>query len=299
MRALTLLALMVAAALSGCSSPSAPEALGGAPAGVDVRGQVVDEEARAVAEALVSFPELVRSTRTDGDGKFLVDGVPPGNYTLTVARDGYENLTRTVTVNARTAVLLSIELRAITKSHAGHWETFPFVGIQQCMWFSPSFKAGCSFPYVAAIGTLDGNGVNVTQYGVPRDVMTNQYRYNFSARSGHAGIVSELGWTANTDASRIYALELSCAWYDAAVDDCVAPGQTTWEPGNTYARARGVSPLRIEWTQEKTEWLPWIMSRAYLNGETVGMALDQRVEMYNTVFYGDPPPPDWRVLEPR
>jgi hypothetical protein len=82
------------------------------------------------------------------------------------------------------------------------------------------------------------------------------------------------------------------------VDDCVAPGQTTSQPENTYARARGVSPLRIEWIHERPEWLPWVMARAYLSGPVdrpAGIALEQRVTLHNTVFYGAPVPDGFRI----
>jgi hypothetical protein len=295
-RALLLLIPLLAAALAGCAGGDAGQASDGEGAdagGVgSVAGQVLDDEQRPVADAAVSLAEANRSTSTSADGSFALDDVPAGEYTLNVLHEAFEIGNRTVTVTADDTVDLLVTLIPLPSDDAFH-ETFPFVGIQQCMWYTSVFKSGCGYPYTAAYYTAHDNGVNLSQYGAPPDVFDNNYRYNFSVRAEHTAIVSELAWEAGTDAAKFYTLELSCAWYDPVVDDCVAPGQTTWEAGNTYARARGVSPLRIEWTSERPDWLPWVMSRAYLSGDAavpLGAALEQKVTMYNTVFYGAPPP---------
>jgi hypothetical protein len=60
--------------------------------------------------------------------------------------------------------------------------------------------------------------------------------------------------------------------------------------------------LRIELQPRdvKPEWLPTIMARAYLSGPVerpAGAALDQRIEMYNSVFYGLNVPRGWTIFE--
>lgn len=293
--------------LAGCSSGSGSGSLGvdeGSDEGSQVevgalQGIVVDDERRPIPEAeIVAQPGDRRVTSSD-NGRFVFAKLPVGEYALNATRGGYYNASLKAVVEPRRTTSVLVTLLPLPADVA-FYESFPYSGLQRCMLYTNVFLASCSYPYTAAYGAAKQQGVNLSNYGLPPDVMENRYRYNFTAGPDHTGIVSELAWRAGTDAARYYVLQLSCAWYDAIVDDCVAPGQTTWQPTNTYARARGVNPLRIEWKQDlHPEWLPWVMSRAYLSGPAdrpAGVAVDQRIDMYNTVFYGAPVPNDWSIL---
>lgn len=284
------LLLWAGVVLAGCAGDDAGTADTGPAASAlgAVSGLVTDDEALPVADAHVEVAEHDVNATSAADGTFLLEALPAGNITLVVTHAEYENHTRPVQVQADEEVSVTVPLVPLPTEEA-YFELFPFAGFQQCMWYTPAFKSGCGYPYTAVYYTALQNGLNLSQYGAPSDVFDNQYRYNFTVRADHTGIVSELVWEAATDAAKYYSLELSCAWYDPVVDDCVPPGETTWDPQNTYAVARGVSPLRIEWEHERPEWLPWVMSRAYLSADVnapVGLALEQRVDMFNTVFYG-------------
>lgn len=81
----------------------------------------------------------------------------------------------------------------------------------------------------------------------------------------------------------------------------VPPGQAQPSEANVYARKRGPSPLRVEWQHPRSDWLPWVMARARITGTSeqyVGLALNQRFEMFNTVFYGGAVPDGWSVTKP-
>lgn len=290
-RTLAVLVLWAGVFLAGCSGDGGEAQDAGlldAPQTGVLVGLVTDDEARPVEGAQVTVVEHDRNASSDADGTFRLDGVPAGNVTLVVTHPEFENLSRAVDVAPDVETSVTLPLVPLPTEEA-FFELFPFAGFQQCMWYTPAFKSGCGYPYTAAYYTALENGLNLSQYGAPSDVFDNQYRYNFTVRAEHTGIVSELVWVAATDAARYYSLELSCAWYDPVVDDCVPPGEATWDPQNTYAVARGISPLKIEWEHERPEWLPWVMSRAYLSADVnapIGLALEQRVEMFNTVFYG-------------
>ncbi|RMF75344.1 MAG: hypothetical protein D6738_03945 [Acidobacteria bacterium] len=61
------------------------------PAGGGLRGAVLDKDFDVpLAGARVTIVELQRSATTDTNGNFLLENVPPGRYTLTVAKSGYE-----------------------------------------------------------------------------------------------------------------------------------------------------------------------------------------------------------------
>jgi TonB-dependent receptor len=60
------------------------------PAGA-IRGTVVDADFQSpLAEARVSVVQLAQGTLSSDDGTFLLQGLPPGTYTLVVYKDGYE-----------------------------------------------------------------------------------------------------------------------------------------------------------------------------------------------------------------
>ncbi len=102
-------AVVVAAAWLGplAARPADGQELG------SVRGTVVDEAGgAALAGAVITLEELGLSTTTGSDGAFVIDGVPAGDYTLTVARQGFAPLTSSVAVAAGPPIRLDLRLPA-------------------------------------------------------------------------------------------------------------------------------------------------------------------------------------------
>ena len=109
MRILALLAAaLLASGLAGCSSPSAKGGSSGptadfstlglqatATTGV-MRGLVVDEAIRPLADALVGLSPGNQTTHTNAQGAFGFAALAPGTYFVRVAKDGY-NATQTST----------------------------------------------------------------------------------------------------------------------------------------------------------------------------------------------------------
>ena len=76
-----------------------------------VRGTVVDDGGGApLAGAVVTLGEVGLSTTTAEDGAFVIAGVPAGDYTLTVTREGFAPLASAVTVAAGQAVPVALRL---------------------------------------------------------------------------------------------------------------------------------------------------------------------------------------------
>ncbi|HLE47844.1 MAG TPA: carboxypeptidase regulatory-like domain-containing protein [Candidatus Thermoplasmatota archaeon] len=303
----TVLVVLGSLLLSGCTSGSNNGGdldVPGAPADGDpigaVSGQVLDDERRPLSGVNVRLEPVGRNDTTNEAGRFLFAKIPVGAYELNITLGGFHSRTLSLNVSEARTTAVSILLVPLPADVSFH-ETMPFKGLQRCMFYTSAFKASCTYPYTAVYGNLHKNGVNLSNYGAPTDLIENRFRYNFTARADHTGIVSELSWRAQTEASRYYTFQLSCPWYDPTWDDCVVPGATAPANENTYAVARGISPLRIEWKAEKATWLPWIMARAYLWGgaeRPAGAALDQTVEMWNTVFYGGPVPKGFSIASP-
>lgn len=265
-----------------------------------VSGTVVDDEQRPLVDATIRLDPLSRSTKTNVEGRFVFARVPVGVYEINASLDGYHASTLRVNISEGRTETAQVTLVALPAAVA-YYETFPYAGIQRCMIYTSVYLASCSQPYTAAYYTALGSGVNLSQYGLPEDIIDNKYRTSFEVRENYTGLVSELVWAAQSDASRYYKLVLSCPWYDPVIDDCVPPGSAGPTNEATYAVARGVSPLRIELSSKdiRPDWLPAVMARAYLSGPVdrpAGAALDQRIEMYNSVFYGLNVPSDWTIL---
>lgn len=265
-----------------------------------VSGFVVDDEQRPLMDAIVRLDPAQRSTKTNGEGRFVFARVPVGVYELNATLDGFHAAALRVNITEGRTETALVTLVALPSAVA-YYETFPYAGVQRCMIYTSVYLASCSQPYTAVYYTALGAGVNLTQFGLPNDPIDNKYRASFEVRENYTGLVSELAWTATTDASRYYKLVLSCPWYDPVIDDCVPPGETGPTNEATYAVARGVSPLRIELNPKdiRADWLPTVMARAYLSGPVdrpAGAALDQRIEMYNSVFYGLEVPRDWTIF---
>lgn len=292
--------LLLAPALAGCASTTggaSDEGDGKIPSDAGrLFGQVVDDELRGLSNATVFLPDLGFQAPTDTKGAFEFQAVPPGLVQLQAYQLGFQPAAKEVEIRVGESTAVTLILHPLP-ANGSYFESFPYIGFEACQWYFEGTIAHCTFPYTAVHGTLRRNGVNLTQYGVPPDVQTNHDRYNFTVRLDHAGVVSELFWRAGSAAAAYQMLVIMCPWYDPLWDECVPPGTTT--TGVRYFTKVGTNPLRIEWkhpNKEHHKLTPWVMSRANVNGDDthpVGISFDQRIEMYNTVFYGSDPPPNF------
>jgi hypothetical protein len=286
--------------LAGCvgSGPDATGA-GGNEVEVDensglVKGRVLDEEFRPIPEATVAIASESLVVQTGPDGDFLLGPLAPGAYDVSAYALGHGSLARRVQVEAGVATEVTFAL-PLLPSGAAFYEVFPYVGFEACQWYFEGAIAHCTLPYTQAHGTLNESGVNLQAYGIPRDLQDNRDRYNFTVGQNHTGIVSELIWVPASAAAVYQALILACGWYDPLWDECVPPGET--HTGIRYHFVVGTNPIRHEWKMDEEQLAyakksPWVMSRANVYGSdsiAVGLAFEQRIEMFNTVFYGADP----------
>lgn len=70
-----------------------------------IRGVILGRDSLPLPGATVMLKEIKRAAQTDTSGNFLVDHVPPGDYTLMISFVGYEPLHRKVYVTDQTASL--------------------------------------------------------------------------------------------------------------------------------------------------------------------------------------------------
>ncbi len=86
-----------------------------------LRGTVTDPDGHLVAHArvlILSGAQVVTTTDTDAQGAFLVTDLPPGTYTVEVARPGFRSETATVelTDDGSRAIVVRLRLAAVTES---------------------------------------------------------------------------------------------------------------------------------------------------------------------------------------
>ncbi len=86
------------------------------PAGVfadtgTISGTVQDmQTGKPLADVNVTLRDTEIGAATSQDGRFVIEGVPVGKYTVVVARIGYQQVTRDITVERNASVTLSFEL---------------------------------------------------------------------------------------------------------------------------------------------------------------------------------------------
>jgi iron complex outermembrane recepter protein len=85
-----------------------------------VTGRVVDPQGASVANAEISLVpsgsgQRTRTTRSNADGSFSIDGVAPGQYALNVRAPGFDESTQTMSVGAATNVTVTLKIGGIVE----------------------------------------------------------------------------------------------------------------------------------------------------------------------------------------
>ncbi|MGE0160320.1 MAG: TonB-dependent receptor [Gemmatimonadales bacterium] len=114
MRSVVLFVALIAAGLGSAHAQDVPRTHG------EVRGVVVDAtNGEPVAVAQVQLAPLHQADMTRADGRFILQQIEPGTYTLSVERLGYEGASESVTVLAGEATEVRVELRVAALQLSG------------------------------------------------------------------------------------------------------------------------------------------------------------------------------------
>lgn len=289
-------ALMVLSGCIGGSDKKDPGATGPNETDIEtgsafgaIRGVVQDDESRPLVGAEVGVRNTGLIQRTDGSGGFRFNEVEPGQHTIDVAKLGYGPSAREAEVVAGQIADITFTLQAIVIPEASYPEVSHFTGYYDCALGAVIWVSACTYPYTAVYLTLQDAGYNMSENGVPQDLQTNTFRYNFTVKPGAVEVVSELEWVPSSAAATRMQLLLSCAQYDPVLDDCP----------DHYGDAEGESPLRVAWPIEgNVDTLPdWVMARAYLPFFDPQVALAQQFDFWNTIWYYGASPEGYTAIE--
>lgn len=82
-----------------------------------IQGHVVGENAKGVPMVTVQLLEIAKGTQADDHGKFLIQQVDPGNYTLQISSIGYQMITQQIELAANQSLNLGrIKIQQSTES---------------------------------------------------------------------------------------------------------------------------------------------------------------------------------------
>lgn len=282
-----------------------------------VQGTVVDEENVPLASSQVALSELAKTTQTDVLGVFAFRDVAPGRYSLLVGALGYESTARTIDVRAGELTSVAIVLRAVEVADELYVEIIHHVGFFECALATDVWISSCSYPYTNAVGTTKNGtclgstctpapGVDLTQYGAPKDIQNNVHRFNISVRPNIGQLQIELVWDSASAAATRMLIMVLCGDYDFFWDECYegiryGPGSGVSGPSPVKSIVAGEEFIEkgkgsIKYDLEKFPEV-WIMNYIGLPFGDPQVAFQQKFEVWDSVFYNGEGPEDWSVLQ--
>jgi subtilisin-like proprotein convertase family protein len=249
-------------------------------------GLVTDDSARAVTGVRVQIPDVELPARTDGSGRFLLTGVPPGAHTLEFRHEYYYPQDRNVVVAVGETTATDVTLHA---------------------------RALIFRDYVSVSGPrsiTDFNTASMPLSGVIQDTLVI-YDLDVTATIEHTYVGDLDIWvrTADTidvqlvahDLSREGANLLSCRFDDEAELPFVfgtAPYTGRWAPLQPLNRLDGDSTIALRGNRRLTTWRLQVYDAAAQDqGRILGFSIHVAAEMPVTADEPRPARPDAFVFE--
>lgn len=307
--------LLSSLVLSGCTSADSansadtsqsaqPEPSVDASTGA-IQGFVTDDSLSPIAGAEVGVQELGATSRTDGTGRFVLNGLAEGSYAVAVQKLGYSAAAKRIDVRAGEITEASFQLVALAIEESYH--------VSQ----SGSGRFGCGFalrPGVALAGCA-------ATYGTPLDG-TDKFRVDFHLSAENISKVKSLVLESEWRSTQAMSGGFDMYWET----------YQEWGAGTAYtedvrrvARAFGNSPLKAYTDDEEMEdnFKEWnkagetppkycvkdgkcsIYARAFPYAGTLGPSapadlsvyIDQPFTHWVTEFFGEYAPEDFTALQ--
>lgn len=282
MRTPLVLSILLAAMLAGCVDEGAVEGDGSGDEGnalPPLHGWIFDPALVPIPDVRIeaSAGNVTLDVETDPDGFYGVDGLPVQTPVVVIARaEGFISASKTATLSEGTALQLNFTLQPQPVIVPYH-DTHHFDGRIVCQYTVESDPA--------TFNNECGPGNNENQWQI-------RVGENF------AGAVVEIGWDENTPASRYLRGVIECATPAGCGDDTPVFAD---EPGDSVLRLEVGNLLAKKYMPEGGIMLLTVTvdpaNDANEAGTGAAMAVNQPFEVIASVFYHEPPPPGFSVVE--
>ncbi len=304
--------MLVAVALSGCADPAPanaqeePEKFQDVEVADDkgvIRGVIIDTEIRPVADATIAIKNLGLETQSDEDGLFLFTDLEPGAYFLDVQKVGYGKVQSSTQVQAGVdkPEMLRIQVE-LNPSELPSAQTLYYEAFISCGFKTLNFvwDAGSCDPTGAAGMRDRDNSMGVFDAGRPDAPSHFQSEVFWKANQPlSSGLVTiqcnrdNAGCTSGTGSDRICNIRgespLICRVNNNVASEDIGGGGnnfTTINDGNGWNQQFAIGLFSNCGVQcvPGTVW-------------GVGVAIDQEVAFYVTLFYNHIPEEDWEFID--
>ncbi len=256
-----------AEAPDGVEEPSGDEALS---------GWVFDPALAPVVGAHVAVPALNVSTTADEQGRYAFDGLPTDEVlVLVVQADGFKPSSKSVTLVPETAMRLNFTLAPVPVEVA-YAQKLSFNGLVGC-----------------------GGVLKVNNQGSDLECGTSaavdERAWEFPVDADVAGIVVEVVWEPGTPAAEHLNLTVETVGF-GNFDEVLAGtegasvlrGQVNAFQSQRFYSDGGIVRVTVD---------PGRNTADDETGTGVGFAVQQPFEAFATVFYVEPPPPGYSIVD--
>jgi hypothetical protein len=247
--------------------PQAPKAATDDPS-ANVRGLVVDDSQKPIADADVALLDIDKVTKTDATGAFAFASVAAGPHKLATQKLGYESVARNIEVGAD-----GVQLQIVMVPVAVAQDVYAQLLIGQ------GYLACGAYLTVVTISNL-----NVCPWDT-----NHKPRYEFPVdKATSKGVLQEITWSnsqaLSTDTYYVYL------WYKPICNP-------TCNPTKKISEMSGKNPVRqySDISKFKADEDPFILSSMTFvgpdQGKPVALVYQQKITHYVTVFHngqGDP-----------
>ncbi len=309
-RALVALFAVASMVLAGCAGgsdvleddgtvPSGPATFDEETGGIE--GVVTDEESRPVVGAQVGILQLGFETTTEETGRFVFNNVAPGKQAVVVQKLGYQSASRVVDVVPGQSATVQLELTTIVVN-TPYYESIPKDGLFECTWRHPLGSGVCG--YLGSLNDTTGNPLEDNVF------TQSERKWNYDAAAGTMTVLNEAVWTQNT----------------AATGDNLRMffSYANRTSSHTFCQADGFSPLTLEWERSEVDedgeclsggsgglsemdtipeeglkvqtFVSVGATQTPAGGVSAAIALDQRFEIWFSLFYWEQAPEDFSAL---
>lgn len=276
------LLVLVLAVAAGCTAPPPPPE--GLPVDDDgkalptVEGFVVDEAIRPLAGVVVRILGEEANGTTDEEGHYAIRRPTQQAEAVLVSAfaTGYRPLSKQMQASRFTPARIDFQLEP-DAALVPRVETLQFRGTLSCQVRTPLAWPVCTPPDIS----IGGSGITPA----PREMT-----WALDTARGLAGAVVQVDWEAETPLAE---------QMEAILWGPVAGGERA--TGRGLANVTGTSPLRLEIDEATarglSDWTAvWLEVRVPEQGSLqVGLAIQQRIDAYATLFYIDPAPPGYTL----